>query len=114
MFPGTLGTLFLAALLTAGLSAPANAADKVVAAAKMAELARCLTPDQRRSAAASGKVVPLARAIRAAKARRNEVVNAQLCQGPKGLVYLLTVVAGDGKVTRAAIDAQTGKPAEGG
>jgi uncharacterized membrane protein YkoI len=101
--------LILATLLTAaGLAAPAKAADKP------AHLADCLTPDQRRVAAASGKVVPLSKAIRGAKARRNEVVNAQLCNGPKGLVYLLTVVAGDGKVTRTAIDAQTGKPAEGG
>jgi len=103
------GTLLLASMLTAaGLSAPARAADKT------AQLEGCLTPDQRRSVAASGKVVPLAKAIRAAKARRQEVVNAQLCQSPKGLVYLLTVVARDGKVTRTAIDAQTGKPAEGG
>jgi len=56
--------------------------------------------------------VPLAKAIRAAKARRNEVVNAKLCEGPKGLVYLLTVVARDGKVRRTTIDAQTGKPVE--
>jgi uncharacterized membrane protein YkoI len=42
------------------------------------------------------------------------VVNARLCKGPKGLVYLLTVVARDGKVLRVAIDAQTGKPVGGG
>jgi len=98
-------TLILATVLTAaaGLAGPAKAMDP-----------QCLTPDQRRSVAASGKVVSLSKAIRAAKARRNEVVNARLCQGPKGLVYLLTVIARDGKVTRTAIDAQTGKPAEGG
>ncbi len=98
-------TLILTTMLTAaGLAAPAGAADP----------GQCLTPDQRRSVAASGKVVPLSKAIRASKARRNEVVNAQLCNGPKGLIYLLTVVARDGKVTRMAIDAQTGKPAGGG
>jgi uncharacterized membrane protein YkoI len=105
IFPGT---LVLAVLLgTAGLAAPAKAADKPAA------LTDCLTPDQRRAVTASGKVVSLSKAIRAAKARRQEVVNAQLCQSPKGLVYLLTVVARDGKVTRTAIDAQTGKPVEG-
>jgi uncharacterized membrane protein YkoI len=103
------GKILLMALLAASLAAPARAADK--AAAYPSD---CLTPDQRRSVAASGKVVSLSKAIRAAKARRNEVVNAQLCNGQKGLVYLLTVVARDGKVTRTAIDAQTGKPVEGG
>lgn len=98
-------TLILTTLLTAaGFAAPAKAADP----------GQCLTPDQRRSVAASGKVVSLSKAIRASRARRNEVVNAQLCKGPKGFIYLLTVVARDGKVTRMAIDAQTGKPAEGG
>lgn len=106
MSPATL--LLASVLATAGLAAPAVAADKP------AQLADCLTPDQRRSVTASGKVVSLSKAIRAAKARRNELVNARLCQGPKGLVYLLTVVARDGKVSRTAIDAQTGKPVEGG
>jgi uncharacterized membrane protein YkoI len=97
--------LILASVMAAtGLAAPAKAADP----------GQCLTPDQRRTVVASGKVVPLSKAIRAAKARRNEVVNARLCESSKGLVYLLTVVARDGKVTRMAIDAQTGKPAEGG
>lgn len=96
--------LILASVLTAvGLVAPVKA-----------DPGQCLTPDQRRTVVASGKVVPLSKAIRAAKARRNDVVNARLCQGSKGLVYLLTVVARDGKVTRTAIDAQTGKPVEGG
>lgn len=96
--------LILASVVAAtGLTAPLKA-----------DPAQCLTPDQRRSVVAAGKVVPLSKAIRGAKARRNEVVNAQLCEGSKGLVYLLTVVARDGKVTRMSIDAQTGKPAEGG
>jgi uncharacterized membrane protein YkoI len=96
--------LILASVLAAaGLATPVKAADP----------AHCLTPDQRRTVAASGKVIPLSKAIRATKARRHEVVNARLCQGTKGLVYLLTVVARDGKVIRMAIDAQTGKPVEG-
>jgi uncharacterized membrane protein YkoI len=97
-------TLILASALAAGAAMPAKAADP----------ARCLSQDQRRAVVAAGKVVPLSRAIRASKARRNEVVNAQLCKGPKGLVYLLTVVARDGKVTRVAVDAHTGHLVEGG
>lgn len=101
MFPSW---LILALVLAAiGFAAPVKA-----------EPVECLTPDQRRAVMASGKVVPLSKAIRGAKARRSDVVNARLCRGPKGFVYLLTVVARDGKVTRTAIDAQTGKPVEGG
>lgn len=68
----------------------------------------CLTPQERREVAASGKVVPLARAIRAAHARRIDVVDARLCHGPKGLVYVLTLLAQNGKVTRATVDAASG------
>jgi uncharacterized membrane protein YkoI len=75
---------------------------------------QCLTPAQRRSVAASGKVVPLAKAIRAARARRVDVVDAKLCKGPKGLVYLLTLLAQDGKVTRATVDAASGQLTDGG
>ena len=56
----------------------------------------------------------LGKAIRAAKARRSEVVDARLCKGPKGLVYLLTLLPQDGKVTRATVDAASGTLVEGG
>jgi hypothetical protein len=79
-----------------------------------AQRAHCLSPAQRRSVAASGKVVPLSRAIRAARARKTEVVDAKLCKGPKGLVYLLTLLAQDGKVTRATVDAASGLLTDGG
>jgi uncharacterized membrane protein YkoI len=76
--------------------------------------AKCLTAAQRRHVAASGKVVPLSKAIRAARARKTEVVDAKLCKSPKGLVYLLTLLAQDGKVSRVAVDATSGKLSEGG
>jgi uncharacterized membrane protein YkoI len=77
-------------------------------------LSKCLTPAQRRYVAASGKVVPLSKAIRAAKVRRIDVVDAKLCKSPKGLVYLLTLLAHDGKVSRVAVDAASGKLSDGG
>jgi uncharacterized membrane protein YkoI len=80
----------------------------------VAQAKQCLTQAQRRTVAASGKVVPLARAIRAARARRADVVDAKLCKGPKGLVYLLTLLAQDGKVTRATVDAASGLLTDGG
>ena len=102
-----------AAMLTAILGASASEAAELTGASKLAD-GQCLTPAQRRHVSASGKVVPLGKAIRAAKARRTEVVDAKLCKGPKGLVYLLTLLTHDGKVTRATVDAASGTLAEGG
>jgi len=69
----------------------------------------CLTPEQRRAAIAARKAVPLTRAMRTVKARiHGDVVNARLCEREKGLVYVLTVLARDGKVTQATVDATDG------
>jgi len=69
----------------------------------------CLTPEQRRAAIAAHKAVPLTRAVRTVKARiHGDVVNARLCEREKGLVYVLTVLARDGKVTQAMVDAADG------
>jgi hypothetical protein len=84
----------------------------VAQAADVAAATNCLSREQRRAALASGKVVPLSAAIRAAKVRRADVVRARLCESPKGLVYLLTLLARDGKVTLATVDAASGKPAD--
>jgi hypothetical protein len=73
----------------------------------------CLTREQRRAAVVSKQVVPLSAALRAAHGRRAELVNAQLCRGSSGLYYLLTLLPRDGKVTRATVDAVTGKLAAG-
>jgi len=69
----------------------------------------CLDQKERRAAAASGTVVRLAAAIHAAKSRMpGTVVQARLCHGQDGLVYVLTVLAHDGKVARIAVDAVKG------
>ena len=72
----------------------------------------CLTTDQQRLAIASGQAVPLAKALRAVRGRGavrvrgtgREVVKARLCREPKGLVYMLTVLARDGKVIQATAE----------
>ena len=69
---------------------------------------RCLSPEERRAKIAAHAVVPLAKAIRAAKAPRREVVRAALCEQNGRLVYVLTVLGRDGKVTRAIVDAGSG------
>ncbi|MCF8478103.1 MAG: PepSY domain-containing protein [Pseudolabrys sp.] len=75
----------------------------------------CLSKAEQRAAVASGKAVPLAQAIKALNAhgRKAEVVRAELCPRNGGLVYVLTVLARDGKVTRVQVDAASGAPIKG-
>ncbi len=69
----------------------------------------CLDQKERRAETASGAVVRLSAAIRAAKSRMpGAVVQARLCHGQDGLVYVLTVLARDGKVARIVVDAAKG------
>jgi uncharacterized membrane protein YkoI len=73
------------------------------------EVDGCLNPEQRRAAIASRQAVPLGKAVRAAKAHLGgEVVRARLCKEGQELVYVLTVLAQDGKVTVATIDGTSG------
>jgi uncharacterized membrane protein YkoI len=88
------------ALVTAG---PALAAEQ-----------RCLSKEQARAAVASGKAVRISVALKAVKRRGSEVVGVHLCEGGKGLVYRLTVLARDGKVTRVTVDATSGSVLTGG
>jgi hypothetical protein len=80
---------------------------------RAAEVSTCLDKEQRQAVQASGKVIPLASAKRAIPAHKREVVRARLCQRPSGLVYLLTLLARDGKVTVVAVDASSGRLAGG-
>ena len=82
--------------------------------ARAAELAHdCLDQKERRAEIESGRVVRLDAAMRAARSKMpGTVIGARLCHGPSagqdGLVYLLTVLARDGKVARITIDATSG------
>ena len=78
-----------------------------------AEDPRCFNKEQERAAIASGKAVRLGVAVKAVK-RRGEVVRARLCEGNRGLVYMLTVLARDGKVTQVTVDATSGSVLSGG
>jgi hypothetical protein len=69
----------------------------------------CLNQKERRAAIESGKLVHLSAAIHAAKKRMpGTVVRARLCHDGEGLVYVLTVLAHDGKVARLTVDAVKG------
>jgi hypothetical protein len=69
----------------------------------------CLDQKQRRIANESGKIIRLAAAMRSARQRmRGTVVRARLCHGLAGLVYVLTVLAPNGKVAQLTVDAVKG------
>jgi uncharacterized membrane protein YkoI len=69
----------------------------------------CLNQKERRAEIEAGRVVHLAIAMRAAKSRMpGTVVRARLCRGHNGLVYVLTVLARDGKVAQLTVDAAKG------
>jgi len=99
--------LMLAPVAVPGL-VPARAAE--APEPPLAEIERsCLNPKERRAETESGKLVRLTVAIHAAKSRMpGTVVRARLCHGPDGLVYVLTVLAHDGKVAQIAVDAVKG------
>ena len=97
----------LAGLAIAVLALAIGCAVPRLAAA--AETGTCLSPDERRAVIASHKAVPLARAMQVVKARiQGDVVKARLCRQEKGLVYVLTVLARNGKVMQARVDAANG------
>ena len=81
-----------------------------LAPARAAELAHaCLDQKERRAEVESGHVVRLATALRAVRSKMpGTLVRARLCHGNDGLVYVLTVLARDGKVARLTVDAVKG------
>ena len=77
----------------------------------------CLTKAEQRAAISSGQAVTLAAAIRSVRGSvrgrgTREVVRARLCREDNKLVYLLTLLARDGKVTHMAVDVTSGKVVE--
>jgi uncharacterized membrane protein YkoI len=69
----------------------------------------CLDQKERRAAMEGGTLIQLGTAMRAARKRMpGTVVRARLCRGEGGLVYVLTVLARDGKVARLTVDAVKG------
>ena len=99
------------------LAGPCQALPAFVTPALAAEraLGVCLSKAEQRAAVASRQAVPLAQAIRSLRerGRRVEVVRAELCRRDGGLVYVLTLLAGSGKVTRATVDAVSGEAING-
>jgi uncharacterized membrane protein YkoI len=100
--------MFAIAMLAAVCSTAALGAD---------EDRGCLGKSEQRAAISNGQAVTLETAIRSVRGSvrgrgAREVVRAQLCREEGKLVYLLTVLARDGKVTHTAVDATSGKVVE--
>jgi uncharacterized membrane protein YkoI len=69
----------------------------------------CLNQKERRALVENGTVLHLAAAMHAVRSRvPGTLVRARLCRRHDGLVYLLTVLAHDGKVERLVVDAVKG------
>jgi uncharacterized membrane protein YkoI len=86
-----------------------------LAPARAAEISHaCLDQKERRAEVESGRVVRLDAALRAVKSKMSgTLVRARLCHGNDGLVYVLTVLARDGKVAQLTVDAAKGTLADG-
>jgi len=95
--------ILLSALLLSLLAAPVFAADSPQRA--------CLNKAEQRAAVADRKAIKLAQAVKTLRERgyRGELVKARLCRRDEALVYVLTLLARNGKVTRATVDAENGE-----
>jgi|SRR5215475_2541334 len=91
--------LALSCMVLAVLLSPAAAEEQL----------RCLTRADQRAAIAASQAIPLAAARRILRQRgAGELVRARLCHDANRLIYLLTVLARDGKVRRVTVDASNG------
>jgi hypothetical protein len=71
----------------------------------------CLNKLEQRAAVATNRAIALADAVKMLRNRgkRFDMVRAKLCQRGDRLVYVLTMLARNGKVTIAAVDAANGE-----
>lgn len=71
----------------------------------------CLNAVEQRAAISTGRALPLAKVhamIRGHRRQKGDIIRARLCEGPDGLVYLLTLLSRNGKVSRLTVDAAKG------
>jgi hypothetical protein len=71
----------------------------------------CLSKMEQRVAVASHRAISLAQALKNLRSQghRGEVVGARLCRKGESLVYVLTLLARNGKVSRTSVDAVNGE-----
>ncbi len=75
----------------------------------------CLTKAEQRVEVASRRAISLGRAIRYARRHgyHGEALRARLCHRGERLVYVLTLLARNGKVRRVSVDAANGRVISG-
>jgi hypothetical protein len=98
-----------AAWLVAGMAA----LGPLAAAAADRHPRTCLSKAEQRAAVAAHRALPLGQVrnnlnLGNRKGMRGDVISARLCTGQHGLVYVLTVLARSGKVSRVTVDAASG------
>ena len=71
----------------------------------------CLTKAEQRAAVAEHRAISLAQAVKILRShgKRAELVRARLCRRDDRLVYVLTLLAHNGKVIRTSVDAANGE-----
>jgi hypothetical protein len=104
------------ALAAAAIGLPVRAADAPVhpprpAAHAPARHGACLTKAEQRAAVVEHRAISLAEAVKVLRAhgKRAELVRARLCRRDEKLVYVLTLLAHNGKVIRTSVDAANGE-----
>lgn len=103
--------LILTVALLADLPVAAAQTQSLVPVAATEKPAQtCLSDAELRDEVAAGRAIPQAQALRLARgAVSADPVRARLCRRDGVLVYLITALAKDGKVTRLTLDAASGK-----
>jgi uncharacterized membrane protein YkoI len=100
-------------MVLALLPASADAADasQRLASHVVGHAGTCLTKSEQRAAVASHHAIPLGRAIKILRehGKHAEVLRARLCRHDDRLVYMLTLLAHNGKVIRTSVDANNGE-----
>jgi hypothetical protein len=109
----------IAARFAVGLAAMTVSLGPLSAAAADRHARACLTKAEQRAAVAAHRAIPLGQ-VRSnlhlggrKGARSGDIISARLCTGQHGLVYVLTVLARNGKVSRVTVDAATGAVVRG-
>lgn len=70
----------------------------------------CLSFSEGRRVLQSSNAISLGSAVQVARnSTPGEIVDYKICQAPSGYSYVLTILGGNGKVSRAWVDALSGK-----
>jgi uncharacterized membrane protein YkoI len=106
---GIAGRASAALLLALGLTFGPAWAEETLRPTHLDPAHACLNQKERRALIDNGSVMRLAAAMHNVRGHvTGTLVRARLCHRGDGFVYVLTLLAHDGKVTRIALDAVKG------